>query len=264
MPSAQVNPSNTPSVSFTNPYYASQPAASETTSHSQYTANQYTDPSVPVTIGGDSSGMSKRHVTQSNAYPEYSASYNTQQTSYGTSYGGSNNNDNLKSRNVGAAPGYSNTQSYLLSNKNNTISNTNKPTQSNNGAIAILLLPPLALLLICEMSTSLPLLLFLCISLVVYALDLANPGDRSSGSVPRGYYTMCAIWLGWVVLSVIMGYVMVVLDGNYNYVGNIERDDTGEGSGRGLGHCVGVMAVISQLIVSIMLLFCLVSSFLIS
>jgi hypothetical protein len=61
-----------------------------------------------------------------------------------------------------------------------------------------------------------------------------------------------------------MGYVMVVLDGNYNYVGNIERDDTGEGSGRGLGHCVGVMAVISQLIVSIMLLFCLVSSFLIS
>jgi hypothetical protein len=259
MPSAQVNPSNTPSVSFTNPYYASQPAASETTSHSQYTANQYTDPSVPVTIGGDSSGMSKRHVTQSNAYPEYSASYNTQQTSYGTSYGGSNNNDNLKSRNVGAAPGYSNTQSYLLSNKNNTISNTNKPTQSNNGAIAILLLPPLALLLICEMSTSLPLLLFLCISLVVYALDLANPCDRNSGSVPRGYYTLCAIWFGWIVLSVVVGYAMVVLDGNYNYVGNIERDDTG-----GLGHFMGVMAVISQLIVSIMLLFCLVSSFLIS
>jgi hypothetical protein len=117
------------------------------------------------------------------------------------------------------------------------------------------------------MSSSLPLLLFLCVCLIVYALDLANPGDRGSG-LSRGYYTLCAVWMGWVVLSMVVGYVSVVLDrvdwgGVYVANVDVELDESGEGvknSARGVGRLMEVMVLAAQLVVSIMLLFCLVSS----
>jgi hypothetical protein len=142
-------------------------------------------------------------------------------------------------------------------NSSITASDRNKG-KNNNGAIALLLLPPLALLLIFEISTSLPLLLFLCIALIVYAIDLANPGDYGGR---RGYYTLCAVWGGWVVMSMVVGYDLVVLDGNYSYrsVDGVSDQVEEGGSGRGLGNVLVVLALAGQLMVSVLLLFCMVS-----
>jgi len=49
----------------------------------------------------------------------------------------------------------------------------------------------------------------------VYALDLANIGNSGGGgggggtNSHRGFYTLCAIWIGWIVLSIVVGYVTI-------------------------------------------------------
>ena len=58
-------------------------------------------------------------------------------------------------------------------------------------------------------------------------------------------------------MSLVVGYVLVVLDGNY-YGGEGAEDQ--DGSSKGFGNLIGVLVVVGQLIVSVMLLFCVVSS----
>ena len=75
-------------------------------------------------------------------------------------------------------------------------------------------MPPLAFLFFCEMSSSFPLLVLLCCGLVVYAFDLANVGysgvdNNKAGN--RGFYTLCAIWMSWLLLSSVVGYDCVFL-----------------------------------------------------
>ena len=87
-------------------------------------------------------------------------------------------------------------------------------------AVALLLVPPLAFLFGCEMSSSLPLLALLCCGLAVYACDLANVGAPHRGDGPphpagggggRGYYTLCAVWTSWLLLSCVVFHDCVFL-----------------------------------------------------
>lgn len=230
-------------TSFTNPYYASQPAPeTTTTSYSHYTPNLPTDQAINI---GSDSGISKRPSVTQSVHSQYSTSYSTpqQQPSYASS--------SSYARNVNA-PIYPSAQSYML--KSSTMATTTTKKHDNNGSIALLLLPPLFLLLICEMSTSLPLLFFLCVALIVYAIDLANPGDSRSN---RGYYTLFAVWGGWLVMSLVIGYDLVVLDGHYNYVASDENEEVDNSDGR--LNLMGVLVLSGQVMVSILLLFCMVS-----
>jgi len=50
----------------------------------------------------------------------------------------------------------------------------------------------------------------------VYSFDLANVGNdtsaqQASASHNRGFYTMCAIWMSWLVLSMVVGYDAIFL-----------------------------------------------------
>jgi len=116
-------------------------------------------------------------------------------------------------------------------NFNSTSDNTNN---NNNKSIAFLLLPPLIFLFFCEMSSSLPLMVLLCCGLIVYAFDLANVGSSnpnestttqaqqqqhkqqnqqsSRNQSNRGYYTLCAIWMSWLLLSLVVGYDGIFLE----------------------------------------------------
>ena len=253
VPSAPVIPSN---PQFANQYYVSQDNT-EPNNYSWNTASRSADHSISLQVGLESRASRRPSITQSPMYPrpQNTTSYSpSQQTNYSSTYGTSKSRSNAI-----AVTGYypENTQSYLLGSKS-SMNNTAKPRHNNEGPISILLLPPLLLLLICEMSTSLPLLLFFCISLIVYALDLANPGDRgnSGGGVPRGYYTLCAIWLGWAIMSFVVGYHLVFLDEKYSYSGSVQGNST---NGNGRWHLMGIAALTCQLLVSILLLFCLVS-----
>lgn len=144
----------------------------------------------------------------------------------------------LKARNVAASTISSNSnQGYMLPNSNDgssafsatglmgsrekrsDSSRLSNPTISNNKSIALLLLPPLMLLFLYEMSSSLPLLVLFCCGLIVYSFDLANTGTasgaadsaRAAASNYRGYYTMCAIWMSWLVLSMVVSYDAIFL-----------------------------------------------------
>lgn len=230
-------------ASFTNPYYASQPAPETTsTTYSNY-PSQPTDHSINI---GTDSGISKRPSMTQSVPPQ--PSYNSrQQPSYASS---------SYSRNANA-PIYPSAQSYMLKSSNIVTSTTKK--YDNNVSIALLLLPPLLLLLTCEMSTPLPLLLFLCLGLIVYAIDLANPGDSRSN---RGYFTLFAVWGGWMVMSLVVGYHLVVLDGHFSYVVNASagrNDEIGEVNNSVRLNSAGVLVLIGQVMISVMLLFCVVS-----
>lgn len=116
---------------------------------------------------------------------------------------------------------YHNSDGYfcsLLSLTRSTVcrcfdSNFRRRSSSEGGgkSIALLLLPPLAFLFLGEMSSPLPLLALLCCGLIVYAFDLANVGSESApGS--RGFYTLCAVWASWLLLSLVVGYDCVFLE----------------------------------------------------
>ena len=98
--------------------------------------------------------------------------------------------------------------------KMTTTTNAPPPSASNNNkSIALLLLPPLLYLFLCEMSSSLPLLAFLCLGLIVYSFDLANvgSGDIMQQQSKRGYYTLAVLWISWLVLSLVVGYDAIFL-----------------------------------------------------
>ena len=72
----------------------------------------------------------------------------------------------------------------------------------------------------------------------MYALDLANVGGGIGGTTNhhhvvannntthRGFYTLCAIWIGWIVVSIVVGYVTIFLgDTILTTVSGIEFDD---------------------------------------
>jgi len=71
----------------------------------------------------------------------------------------------------------------------------------------------------------------------VYALDLANVGGGIGGTTNhhvasdtthRGFYTLCAIWIGWIVVSIVVGYVTIFLgDTILTTASGIEFDDEG-------------------------------------
>ncbi len=206
-------------------------------------------------------------------YPQYPSAYSNPPGYLTTP----SQTETLKARNVGGASSTSaisaSGQGYVLNSSNNDV-NYNAavgiPSQSqskstygpssasrnihnnnNNGSIAILLLPPLILLLLYEMPSSLPLLIFLCIGLLIYALDLANVGSVEGDG--KGYYTLGAIWFGWTLLSMVVAYVMIILgDGD----GMIVLGPYGEE--RGFGWMVLWLAL-TKVFVSVMLLFCVVS-----
>ena len=97
------------------------------------------------------------------------------------------------------------------------------------------------------MSSSLPLLVLLCIALIVYSFDLANVGTNTTtndgyGSTTtttnnnnngggRGFYTLSSIWFSWMLLCVIVGYDVIFLseadnngnDAAYYYGLDVER-----------------------------------------
>ncbi|KAL3793666.1 hypothetical protein HJC23_010238 [Cyclotella cryptica] len=280
-PRQQAGPHHPSSVSHVSAS-STNPSSAAATSYPQYVGHSSQDKSIAIESDAK---ISKRPSYTASPYPQYPASYNPspreypshqqQYTSSSSPLGGSSTFhnptlDTLKSRNVpsyAAAPSHS----YLLSSTKanaTTAMTTNKPPRhDNHGPIALLLFPPLIFLLLYDMSSSLPLLLFLCVCLIVYALDLANPGDRGGGGGRyRGYYTLCAVWLGWVVLSMVVGYVSVVLDdsnwagGHVSSVVGADIDESQAGVGiaeRGLGGFMGVVLLAAQLVVSIMLLFCL-------
>ena len=61
-----------------------------------------------------------------------------------------------------------------------------------------------------------------CFGLAVYAFDLANIGggiittttnsnNASLGGNNKGFYTLCAIWIGWIILSIVVGYDAIFL-----------------------------------------------------
>ena len=91
----------------------------------------------------------------------------------------------------------------------------------------------------------------------------------------RGFYTLFAIWIGWIVLSLVVGYVYIVLGGGdgvaimgRSVVGaGIDNDGDGmerarSSSNAGIGGGGGFVelgVLMAKLGVSILLLFCLVS-----
>ncbi len=178
-------------------------------------------------------------ATTTNLYPQYNNPTTTKSypSQYPSPYLPNPSSDTLKSRHVATTTttnsGNFNMQqnSYILNVNAAAASNTtatkssatqHMPQHNNNIPIAILLLPPLFTLLIYEMSSPLPLLLLCCIGLIVYAFDLANigggKGNSSSNSTNhhyhtthRGFYTLCAIWIGWIVMSIVVGYVTIFL-----------------------------------------------------
>jgi len=87
---------------------------------------------------------------------------------------------------------------------------THSSSNKNNKSIALLLLPPLIFLFFYEMSSSLPFLVLLCCGLIVYSFDLANVGTSDTAS-SRGFYTLCAIWMSWLLLSMVVGYDAIFL-----------------------------------------------------
>mmetsp|Transcript_6665 Transcript_6665/g.13688 ORF Transcript_6665/g.13688 Transcript_6665/m.13688 type:complete len:1496 (+) Transcript_6665:181-4668(+) len=154
-----------------------------------------------------------------------------------------NSSNNGANNNVGISSQSQAKPKYVTSSMRNNIHNNN-----NNGSIALLLLPPLILLLLYEMPSSLPLLLFLFIGLLVYALDLANVGSVEGDG--KGFYTLGAVWFGWVLLSMVVAYVMIVLgDGD----GMIVLGPYGEEHGFGW---MALWLALAKAFVSVMLLFC--------
>ena len=167
--------------------------------------------------------------TTTNLYQQYSQTTPAYTSQYPSPYLSNPSLDTLKARNVSNTnSGNFNLQqsSYVL-NVNTpqqaattTTKQSSLPQHNINIPIAILLLPPLFILLIYDMSSPLPLLLLCCIGLIVYALDLANVGGGigsnhsnagGGNTAHRGFYTLCAIWIGWIVLSIVVGYVTIFL-----------------------------------------------------
>ncbi|KAL7541415.1 hypothetical protein ACHAXR_010905, partial [Thalassiosira sp. AJA248-18] len=170
----------------------------------------------------------------------------------------------LKARNVVSS---GNGGGYLLTSTNTTsttslspIASSRKlhtgssnPTNNNNKSIALLLLPPLLYLFFYEMSSSLPLLVFLCVGLVVYSFDLANVGQS------RGFYTLCAIWMSWILLSMVVGYDVIFLgeEGTIGtnggaFVSELAQEATAGGSATS---SVTSSVLLTKLSLSILLLF---------
>eukprot|EP00986_Skeletonema_menzelii_P002833 scaffold831_cov151-Skeletonema_menzelii.AAC.1 len=168
-------------------------------------------------------------TTTTNLYPHYNPTTTATKSylsQYPSPYLPNPSSDTLKARHVGSTTNSGNfnmqQNSYILNvNASTSITNTKSAAQqiphNNNIPIAILLLPPLFILLIYEMSSPLPLLLLCCIGLIVYALDLANVGGGIGSNSNhhtthhRGFYTLCAIWIGWIVISIVVGYVTIFL-----------------------------------------------------
>lgn len=242
------------------------------------------------------SAVSCQTTNEYNRYNTQQQQQQQQQLSDASSYYYSNTGkETLKSRNnISAAttststslnypsPDASPSSSYMLGTKphNPTANNNNnhtsdRPRDNNGGRIALLLFPPLSLLLIYEMPSSLPSLLFVSLALIAYAVDLGCIGESNTvGGRSRGgygcssYYTLTAVWGGWFVLSAVVSYVLVTAssDGNYstNYAYVAEEEDSSKGGSGGelrSFRFIEIIMVMGHLLVSILLLFCLVSTY---
>ncbi|KAL9182149.1 hypothetical protein ACHAXT_012801 [Thalassiosira profunda] len=211
---------------------------------SSYTASQYPSPYLSTPAASGDSTLKARNVSSGN--------------------GGA--------ANQGASQGY---EGYLLTKP--PIADSRKTPKAaastagspggNNKSIALLLIPPLLFVFLHEMSSSLPLLVFLCLGLVVYSFDLANVGDGSKQS--RGFYTLCAIWMGWTFLSLVVGYDAIFLGedrGSLTFVQKPSADSpegmdgvSGEmeasiGYGK-MANLLGLGLLLSKVAVAILLLF---------
>jgi len=99
--------------------------------------------------------------------------------------------------------------------------------QHNNKHIAILILPSTLLLLLKEVSTSIPIILVICCFLVVYSFDLCNfgkgtapltgyngtPLNYNPGKRGGSYYTLLAIWISWLLVCIVIVYDILFSSG---------------------------------------------------
>ena len=130
------------------------------------------------------------------------------------------------------------------------------------------------------MSSPLPLLMLFCFGLIVYAFDLANvgggiiatatnassSGGGGSSSNNKGFYTLCAIWIGWIVLSIVVGYDTIFLGDAITTTTTYMSDFDDEGESQGINNSssrgiatnfISLMIILTKLGASIILLFCL-------
>ena len=128
-----------------------------------------------------------------------------------------------------------------------------------DGYIALLLLPPLTLLLVCNMSTTAPLLATCCAILIIYSLDLVALGYNA-----HGYYTLLATWSSFVILSILVGYDILYLSSNSSSPSSSSSSSYSNASSSSSSSSISIETIkvwttlLSQISVSTMLLLQLV------